>query len=142
MSDDLKSAKPALPAIAAAPTQGPGAVFRISIGPSPELLQVLKENPGGKLTIRLPGDPGYDESSGDVRGPAFAMRSWREDNHACSHCLQPFSVAYGHPPDQPRTTHNVAVRCPACGSAVAVPVPADVDADEVDVRPGASHDRP
>ncbi len=142
MSDDSESGRPGLPAVAAAPANGPRAVLRVSIGPSPELLKVLKENPGGKLTIRLPGDPGYEESSNEVRGPALSMRSWREDNHACTHCSQPFSVAYGNQPDQPRGTHNVAVRCPACGGVVAVAVPADLDTDEIDVRAGADGGRP
>src|SRR5262245_28693760 len=132
MSDDQESAKPALPAIAAVPAPGPGVVFRTSVGLSPEFMKFVEEHPGGTFRIHLPGDPGHDEASRqESSGPAFAMRSWREDKHACPHCLQPFSVAYGNPPDQSRTTHNVAVRCPTCNGAVAIPVPDDVDADEI-----------
>ncbi len=142
MSDDPGSAKPGFPAVVAARADAPRAVIRLSIGPSPELLQLLKENPGGQLVILERDDPGYGESSGAVCGPAFAMRSWREDNHACAHCARPFSVAYGNPPDQARSTRNVAVRCPGCGGVLAVAVPADVAADEIDVRAGRSAGSP
>jgi hypothetical protein len=76
MSDDSESVKPGLPAVAAAPAKGPRAVLWVSIGPSPELLKVLKENPGGKLTIRLPGDPRSKWGTGamhetDARGAAL-----------------------------------------------------------------------
>lgn len=98
MDHDLDSEKPALPAITAARSKGPRTVFRISLGPSPELVRFLEENPGAKLTIRSPGDPGDRESSGG----------------------------------QSRTTHQIAVRCPTCGGAIAVPVPSDVDAGQVE----------
>jgi len=136
MSHDSEASKPGLPAVAATPGNAPRAVFRVRIRPSPELLQLFKDHPEAKLTIRFPSDPGYANPSADVQGPAFSMQSWREDNHVCPHCSAPFSIAYANPPDQASGIHNVAVRCPTCRGRVAAAVAADINEDSIDVRPG------
>jgi hypothetical protein len=133
MSHDSEASKPGLPAVAATPGNSPGAVFRVRIQPSPELLQLLKDNPEAKLTIRLPGDPGYAKSA-EVQGPAFSMQSWREDNHVCPHCSGLFSIAYCNPSNHTSGIHNIAVRCPECRGIVAAAVPAEVNEDAIEVR--------
>jgi hypothetical protein len=132
MSDD--SEQPSLPALAPVTVDGPSTVFRLSVRPSFELAQFLKDNPGGQLTVLLPGDPGYGDSGREMSGPAFAIRSWREDNYACPFCSRAFSVAYGNPPGQARGTHNVVTRCPSCDASVAVAVPSDVTPTDIQVK--------
>jgi hypothetical protein len=138
MSDGPQTAKPRMLAIAATPADAPRSVFRSSFKLNPELKRRLDENPGSRLEIRLPGEPGYGGSTAPMRGPAFVMRFWREDNYTCPHCQGPFLVAYGNPPSQARGTRNVAVCCPGCGRTVAVPIPLDVQEEDMEVRPGTS----
>jgi hypothetical protein len=138
MSDEPQPPEHHLPAVAAAPAQAPRSVFRTSIKLSPELKRCIEENPGSRLEILLPGEPGYGRSTAPVRGPAFLMKSWREDNYACPHCQGPFLVAYGNPPGQVTSRRNVAVRCPGCDRPVAVTIPTDLPAEDLEVRQGNS----
>lgn len=125
---------PKLPAVASQRPEGTQTVVRMKLGPSQDLIQFLKENPEAKLTIHFPGDPDYGEPAGEVRGPAFAIRSWREDKHECPRCHATFAIAYGNPPDHADAVHNVPVRCPSCGETVAALVPADVAVDDIRVQ--------
>ena len=104
------------------------------MGPSPELLRMINEHPGGKLRILTLGDPDYDATPGPIEGPAFALHSWIEDNHVCSKCGGAFAVAYGNPPGPSSERRNVAVRCPSCGGHVGVSVPRDLDRGALQIK--------
>lgn len=104
------------------------------MGSSPELLRLMNEHPGGTRTLRMPSDPDHDATPGPIEGPAFALRSWIEDNHVCPRCRAAFAVACGNPPGQSKEIHNVAVRCPSCGGDVGVRVPRDLDSGDLQIE--------
>lgn len=125
--------RPRLPAaVPDRPGHGPRSILRLSVGPSSELLRALRDHPGAVLTIRMPGDPGYGDSSTRV-DRAFSIESRREDQHLCGRCGHAVWVAYANPgPGSLR--RNVAIACPQCGNDLAVAVPANVSREDVLAR--------
>jgi len=115
--------------------RNPSSILRTRVGPSPELLAFVRENPGADLGF----SPGTGATSGKAaESPLRAFSAEddaRADNLGCPHCQTDFSVAYPIGPRRTGESHDVNVSCPACGGPVIAALPASIAPDHVAVGP-------
>jgi hypothetical protein len=122
-----KTREKEFPVPAAERARAPRTMLHLSVGPSPTLVQFLKEHPGAKILIPSRNRPAEPSTGRTIDLPAFEVEMYRRDSHACPHCQRSFSVKYSSVHYGKPTPCNISVPCFWCTKPVGVPVPDGVD---------------